>query len=248
MTTDHTLVPEQPASNLKAPAVPEKKKSQLTDILVTVVLPSLILAKLSSPDRLGQQASFWLALSLPFFYGLWELLRERSFNGIAVLGVVSVLLTGGLGFLGADGIWFAIKEASIPTLLGIAVVFTLKSKKSFVRKMLYNDKIMNVELIESKLADEQQKQKLLGLVSQTGWFFAVSLFLSAVLNFLLAFFMLKSPAGTTEFNQELGKMNALSYPVIVLPCMVVLGFALWRLVSGIKKMTGLNLEQILKEK
>ena len=39
-------------------------------------------------------------------------------------------------------------------------------------------------------------------------------------------------------------MTALSYPVIVLPCMAVTLFALWRLLAGIKRLTGLNLEAV----
>jgi L-amino acid N-acyltransferase YncA len=73
---------------------------------------------------------------------------------------------------------------------------------------------------------------------------AASFLLSSILNFFLAVFILKSPPGTAEFNAELGKMTALSYPVIVIPSMVVLGLALWKLLSGIKALTGLQLEEI----
>ena len=41
-------------------------------------------------------------------------------------------------------------------------------------------------------------------------------------------------------------MTALSYPVIMVPSMFILGFILWRLTKGIKKMTGMELEDIFK--
>jgi len=50
--------------------------------------------------------------------------------------------------------------------------------------------------------------------------------------------------GTEAFNEQLGRMNLLSWPVIVLPCMAVTMFVLWRLLSGFSKLTGLELEEI----
>ena len=64
------------------------------------------------------------------------------------------------------------------------------------------------------------------------------------MNFGLAIYILKSPPGTEAFNQELGKMTALSFPVIMLPCLVVTGFAIWYLNKGIRNLTGLSSEDI----
>ena len=58
------------------------------------------------------------------------------------------------------------------------------------------------------------------------WLLASSFFLSAVLNFVLAKLIVKSPAGSVAFNEELGRMTALSYPVIALPSMIVMMGAL----------------------
>jgi nitrogen fixation/metabolism regulation signal transduction histidine kinase len=76
---------------------------------------------------------------------------------------------------------------------------------------------------------------------------AISFVISAILNFVLAIWILKSPAGTPEFNAELGRMTALSYPVIVLPSMIVMMVAVWMLIRGLKTLTGLQIEQILSE-
>ncbi|HTO02294.1 MAG TPA: MFS transporter, partial [Opitutus sp.] len=66
------------------------------------------------------------------------------------------------------------------------------------------------------------------------------------LNFALARYLLKSPGGTAEFNAELAKMHLLSWPVIVLPSMVMTMFALWRLLSGLKNLTGLTMDEIFR--
>ena len=70
-------------------------------------------------------------------------------------------------------------------------------------------------------------------------------FLSAVLNYTLAKWVVTSPAGSTAFNEELGQMTLLSYPVITIPSMIMMMaifYYLWRTIHG---MTGLKLEEIL---
>ena len=76
---------------------------------------------------------------------------------------------------------------------------------------------------------------------------AVSFVVSSILNFALAVWILKSPAGTPQFNEELGRMTALSYPVIVIPSLLVMMVAVWMLIRGLKTLTGLEMEQILSE-
>ena len=51
-----------------------------------------------------------------------------------------------------------------------------------------------------------------------GWVF----FLSSLLNYLLAVIILTAEPGTVAFNEQLGKMTALSFPVIALPATAVL--------------------------
>jgi len=75
---------------------------------------------------------------------------------------------------------------------------------------------------------------------------AASFFLSAILNYLLAKFIVTSPSGTAEFNDQLGSMNLWSYPVIVLPCMVVMIYAMFYIFRNITKLTGLTLEDVVR--
>ncbi|MBU2099500.1 MAG: MFS transporter, partial [Gammaproteobacteria bacterium] len=70
-------------------------------------------------------------------------------------------------------------------------------------------------------------------------------FLSSTLNYILARIILVSPPGTAEFNAELGRMTALSYPVIAIPSMIVLMIAIWFVFSSIKRLTGHGLETFL---
>ncbi len=216
------------------------------NIAFNIAVPALVLYKLSGEHRLGPAWALVVALCFPVAYGAYDFWTNRRTNAISILGFLSILLTGSFGLMKLDGIWFAVKEATIPTLMGIAVVASLKTRYPLVKTLLYNDKLIDVHRVDTELKARGTETNFERLLRVTTWLLAASFALSAVLNFTLAVYILKSPAGTEEFNQELGKMTAMSYPVIVLPCMVVTMFALWRLLSGIKKLTGLDLDTIFK--
>ena len=63
--------------------------------------------------------------------GLWDLKKKGKVNPISVLGLANVGLTGTLGYVQAEGIWFAVKEAGIPLLIGtLYIVYGLHSEAS----------------------------------------------------------------------------------------------------------------------
>src|SRR4051812_30378711 len=100
------------------PRKPRKQSPVFFNIIINIAVPALILMKLSTPDRLGPGLAFGLALSFPFTFGLYKLIKERQWDLFAVFGLVNVLLTGGLRLLELDGGWFAVKEGAVPFVLG----------------------------------------------------------------------------------------------------------------------------------
>lgn len=223
-----------------------KAESPWTNLIVNIALPAVILSKLSDEGRLGPLWAMMLALSLPLGNFIYSFITTRKTNFVSVLGFVSVLLSGGFGLMKLDGIWFAIKEAAVPSIIGVVVVGSLKTKYPLVRTFLFNDQIIDVARVEHELVSRGNKGAFDKLLVQTTWLLAFSFLVSAILNFGLARMVLKSPVGSTEFNQELGQMTALSWPVIVIPSLALTLLALWRLVSGISKLTGLSKEEVFK--
>lgn len=221
----------------------EKRENILLSILINIVIPTVILTKFSTPEYLGHVTGLWVALSFPFGYGLLDLIKEKKVNFFSLIGIISISLTGGFALMELETIWFAVKEAAIPTLFGIAVLISVKTETPIVEKLLLNPAVINLQLIEESLSDKEKEFK--ALLFNSTVLISLSFALSAVLNFVLAVYILKSPSGTSEFNAELGKMNALSLPVITIPSMLVLTGALLYLVKGIKKLTNLELNQIL---
>ncbi|MFM9081211.1 MAG: VC0807 family protein [Opitutaceae bacterium] len=207
-------------------------------------MPTLVLTKFSGEDRLGPMWGMVVALAFPFGYGVVDVIRRRKTNFFSIVGILSVLLTGGLNQLKADVFWFAVKEAAVPTLFGIAVVWSGRTKRPLVRELLWNEQVIDTARVDAVLTERNQHAAFERLLAQATNGLAVSFLLSAVLNYGLARYLLKSPPGTEAFNAELGRMNLLSWPVIVLPYMVVTMFVLWRLLNGFTQLTGLQLEEV----
>jgi hypothetical protein len=69
--------------------------------------------------------------------------------------------------------------------------------------------------------------------------------LSEILNYVLARYFIHSETGTVEFNKELARMTFWSYPVIVLPCTIILMTTLMGLIKRLAKLTHLSWEEML---
>jgi hypothetical protein len=232
-------------SNIDLQKTPEHKPRPLIDMLVSIIIPSVILMKFSADNDLGPSGALITALAFPISWGLFELLKYKKFNFIALLGLISVLLTGGIGLLELDPQWLAVKEATIPGLIGVAVLISTQTRYPLIKTLIYNPKIMHVDKIKQKLDElgltAAFETRLLNATYMLGSMF----FFSAALNYILAKWVVTSPAGSTAFNEELGQMTLLSYPVIVIPSMIMMMaifYYLWRTIHG---MTGLGLEEIL---
>lgn len=227
---------------------PPKRENLLINIVCNILLPSLILGKLSDEARLGPVWSLVAALAFPVGYGLYDFARRRQANFISIIGFASVLLTGGFGLMKVDGFWFACKEAAVPTVIGVAVLVSLKTRRPLVRELLFNEQIIDVPKVHEALEANGKTNEFEVLLVRSSYLLAASFLLSAVLNFGLARYLLQSPSGTPAFNEELGKMNLLSWPVIVLPSMAMTMYALWKLLRGIEALTGLDLESLFHGK
>lgn len=224
----------------------DRQENVLLSLAINIAIPAVVLMKLSGEDTLGPVGGLVVALAFPLAYGAADFARRRQWNLVSVLGFVSVLLTGGIGLLQLDPKWIAVKEAAVPGLIGVAVIASLKTRFPIVRSLLYNEKIIRVDQVEAALAAKGNREAFERTLVVASWMLAGSFFVSSVLNFVLAKLLVKSPAGTVEFNAELGRMTALSYPVIVVPSMLIMVAALYYLFRSIRRLTELDLEQILR--
>ena len=224
---------------------PDKKENIFINLLINIVIPTLILSKLSGEDQLGVTWGILVALAFPIGYGLRDLNNNGKFNLFSALGIFSITLTGGMALLELPPHYIVIKEAAIPALFAIITLASLKTRYPLVKTFLYNDKIMQVDKVSAALEKHDNKENFEQALVNASYLMALSFIVSSILNYILATVILVSPPGTEAFNAELGKMNALSLPVIAVPATIVMMFALFYLFKKIKRLTHLELEEIL---
>jgi hypothetical protein len=156
-------------------------------------------------------------------------------------------MTGGMSLLALDPQYIAIKEAAVPAIFGIATLLSTRSRYPLVRTFLYNDQILHIDKVKAALQQYGEEANFEHKLSNASYMVAGSFFMSSVLNYMLAKIILVSEPGTTQFTEELGKMTALSFPVIALPSTIVLMATLFYLLHHIQKMTHLKPEDIFHD-
>ena len=234
--------------NGQASAV-RKRENLLLSVVCNIAIPLLILTKLSSPERLGPVVALCVGLAFPLCYGIWDLINRKQLNFISMLGILSVALSGTFGLVQIDPFWLAVKEASLPFVIGIMVLLTFRSKRPLIKTFLYSPQILNTQLIDERLQATATQPAFDKIFSICNWLLVFSFMLSSVLNYVLARIIVTAhPADNlVEFNVQLGKMNFMGWLIIAIPSTIILMFALWKLVSGLTHLTGLKLEEMVHE-
>ena len=254
------------------------QENPLTNILVNVLVPIVALTMMSDdpailkdlqeaggeakeprPWHLGPVNAMIIALALPVCYGLWFFFRHRKLNFFSVIGLVSVLLTGGLTvYLWKDGgvhpnapTLFGIKEGSIPLILGLAIFGSHWTKTPLLNTFLYSPQIFDIGKIERVVEERNAKEGYGRILFTCTIFFSASFLVSTVANFFLAQHFLgdinfdNKLEARRQYNNGVGKLTFWGFIAIGVPILVILMFVMWHLVKGIKRLTGLDTEEIL---
>lgn len=223
----------------------KRQPRPLIDMLISIIIPSVILMKLSGVEDLGASGALIVALAFPISWGLYELYKYRKFNFIALLGLVGVLLTGGIGLLKLDPQWLAIKEAAIPGLMGLAILISTYTRYPLIKTLLFNPSFMNVKKVQVKLTSRGSTKLFESRLQNATYWLSATFMFSAVMNYILAKWIVTSPSGSAAFNEELGQMTLLSYPIIAIPTTIMMMTIMYYLWRAIHDLTGLKLEDIL---
>jgi hypothetical protein len=138
-----------------------KKENMFLNLGFNILLPILILNK--GRGWLGAYLEphfenvavpiLLIALAFPIAYFVYDYFKRQKYNFLSILGLISVLLTGGIGILNIQTEWFAVKEAAIPALIGIAVVISLRTPYPLIRTLLYSPEIMDVAKVQAALKE-----------------------------------------------------------------------------------------------
>jgi intracellular septation protein A len=223
----------------------KRPNNTFIELIFNIVIPSVILMKLSGEEYLGSFSALIIALLFPLIYGLYDFIKNKSMNFISLLGFLSTLLTGGIGLFELDVEWLAIKEAAIPSVIGIVVLISGFWGKPLIAKILLNPILFNLDLIYQTLSDQNKTDVFKAKIQRANHLLSITFVFSATMNYLLAKWIVVSPAGTAQFNEQLGEMTILSYPVIAIPSTLMLMAIMFYVVKSVTKLTGLKFEEML---
>jgi len=235
--------------------VTKKKNSTFNELIYNILLPTLILNygtkllgnKYAVPVLIG-------ALAFPLGFSIMDFYQKKKVNIFGVLGFISVLVTGGLALMHAEGSVMVLKETLFPLALGLIVLIAAYTKRPLLNEVLLNPQIFEQEKLEAKIAELGRHKEFMNHLKKSNIFFAGSFLVSALLNYVLAVSIfhpidssIVGDARSAVINEQVAKMNALSWAVIVIPSMAFLIFVLWYVFHGIKKITGLEMKELMRD-
>lgn len=228
-----------------------QKNDSFKNILFNIIIPVLILNK-GHKYGLEPKYAVVLALSFPLFFAAKSLLETKKANFIALLGLSNVLVSGTLTLLALGGIWFAIKEAAFPLLIGVFVLISSFSTKPFFKTLFMNPATFDIALIDSRLDSDEKKTSFDLLMKHTTQLLSLSFLMSAILNFVLSLHIFTPlPEDFTDvqkqqlLNEQLGQMTLYSLGVILVPSILFLGGIMYYTFNRIFKLTGLKTDELI---
>ncbi len=233
----------------------KNNKKSLYELLFTIVIPVLLLNKLS--DQFGDKGpliALLVALSFPIGYFFWDFYKTKHVSIISILGFVNILLTGGFALFQLNSNWFAIKETSIPLLIGIGIGYTAFTDKPLVKMFLSNDEMIDTEKIKNKLIEMNTQNEYFQSLKTLTLYFAGTFLVSAILNYILAVNIVTDIAPEIDEvarmkirNEQIADLTWKSYIVILAPSFLMISFILWKANGILKKYTTLGLEEIIRK-
>jgi intracellular septation protein A len=232
----------------ETPPAAEKKENVLVNLMLNVVLPVMVLNKCSKPGHwysLGPKWALIVSVLIPLLYFVWDYSQRRKANTLSILGIVSILLTGGLGLLNLQAQAFAIKEAAMPLLFALVFWFSHKKGKSILGEILAVT--LDMPKVNRTLEKKGQTEAFQKVLWQGTYIIIASFIFSAVANYFLAmYFMQGTTPGTPEYNAAIGKQTGWGFAVIGVPSLVFMFAAITRVTKGVEQLTGLGMDNFQK--
>ena len=199
-----------------------------------------------------------IALILPLAFGIWHFIKHKKLNLFSCVGLFAILLTGlitiYLFYNEASrphvGIIFGIKEAVQPLVIGSLFLITHKMASPLLNTFLYNDALFDVKRIEKSVKAKESQPDYKALLWKASLIMFGSFCVSAVANLALSLYFFKGLSPTienwkVEYNEIVGKITGWGFLVIGAPFFLVMAFILYFMLNGLKKITGLETDEIL---
>ncbi len=196
------------------------------DILLGAVVPILVLAYLSEP--LGAVPAYLISALVPVGWVVIDLFFiTKRLNFITAFLGLNALVRGLLAFWFVDGFLFALKDSAgsavTVAIFGGSLLLGRPALRAFAEQSL-NPRTPGQESALAKLFAERPVVR--SLVWGTAMLALVHAAAGAA-NFLLNLSIVTAPFGTSEFNAQVAKVNAVTRLALGIPEGLATGLAIW---------------------
>jgi intracellular septation protein A len=219
----------------------------ISNLAFSIAIPIFILNSTKLP--FAPETRLVIAILFPLLYGAFDWWRTKKHNFLALLGLVNVVITGGFGLMHLSGIWFSIKEAVFPLLIGVFVLISGLRKTPFFGKMLMSPEVFNTTKLDETLTSKGKLEEFNGLVLKSNHFLALSFFISAALNFIIAmqtFLPINEALDAAEkanvLNIQIALMHKRGFLGIAIPSMIMMLGLLFYYFKQVERITGESIE------
>jgi len=220
--------------------------NQLLELVLTIILPSVVLDKFSAPTSLGPFGALLAALAFPVGFGIWCLWKKVGWTVFSVLGLVTVLLTGGLGLLNLDAFWVGIQQSTMPVILALAFPLSHRFGKPLINSLVMQPHIFNLKALNDSLKVAANKVAFEKALFKASCGLGLGMLASSTANFFFALYILegKEP-GSEAFVKGLGTLNWAGMVVIGVPLMAMMMLVFFWLIKQMQKITGLERDDLM---
>lgn len=218
-------------------------RSMGPELVATVVFPTVVLVGFTGEAWLGPRLGLVVALAAPLGWGVWSMVRDRQVSALAIIAVISVLLTGSVGLLELDPSWFAIKEAALPLIIGSLTAATAHTRFALLPVLF--ERLLDPDRVDDAL--DASGKAIFDRASRRGTRIAGGIIAaSAVVSWALARYVVTSPSGSEAFAAELGQHTTLSFFVIGLPTTFAMAWVLRNVLLTLEELAGVDIETLFR--
>jgi hypothetical protein len=218
-------------------------ENPLVNISFNIIIPTLLLIHLP----LEPAITLIIALSFPIGYGIYDKLVRRQTNWISLIGLISVLLTGGIGLFELDAFYIAVKEAAVPFVIALIIFLSTLSRDPIVKVLLFTEAVLDTELIEARIRERENEKRFDKVFVTASYLLVLSFLISTIINYVLARIIVTAPAGTALFNEQIGRMTALGFVAISVPMMILMVLIMVFIFNALSRLTGLPWEALVSK-
>ncbi len=211
------------------------------DILFTFVLPYALLSPHSLHLPALPVSSYWayvLAGLLPSLYLLLDTLRRGSVNPFGVFLLVGSLSNALVSFWRLDGVYFALKDASHSLLLIVVCCVSIALRRPLFEFLFYGLLAPETPQRQWQLTRALRRADIRPVLGWATACVALKAAVLAVISYAVARLVVMAPFGAPQFNAQVARAHAITFPVYLLLDALFYGMALWLTLQAMRRLTG----------